>query len=129
MIRDEVLFPHDENGNTLWHMYQEGADLNVIYEIEFSILFEDEQHTRHCALYLLQEEQKITLSEYENDEQELEWQIKIYVSMLPIYTEIIDLEAWFSKIAAQFRGQYEGWGCVVNMFDQPMTEYQSDLEK
>lgn len=114
MTRDYQQFPDDDNGNVLWQMAQDGDDLSVAHEIEYTIAFNVQENAEKCALYLLQEEQKISLF---NDEDEGEWFITAYIYMEPDYADIVDLEEWFSKIAAQFSGEYDGWGCMAYVYD------------
>ena len=112
MTRDFEQFPDDENGNVLWQMAEDGDDLTEAHEIEFSIAFQSEEQAQKCALYLLKEEQKISLFEDEEADT-VEWIITIYVYMEPEYSDIVDLEEWFTKIATQYDGEYDGWGCMA----------------
>ena len=61
MSRDYQQFPDDDNGNVLWQMAEDGDDLTVAHEIEYSISFKSQETAEKCALFLLQEEQKISL--------------------------------------------------------------------
>ena len=126
MSRDYNQFPDDENGNVLWQMHQDGDDLQEAHEIEISIAFADEAQADRCALHLLKEEQKISLFQDE-DSDTLEWIITIYVYMEPAYEDIVDLEQWFSKIAAQFQGEYDGWGCMAYVYDDELDDEESSL--
>lgn len=126
MSRDYNQFPDDENGNVLWQMHQDGDDLQEAHEIEFSLVFCDEEQADRCALYLLKEEQKISLFQDE-ESATLEWIITIYVYMEPTYEDIVDLEQWFSKIAAEFQGEYDGWGCMAYVYDDELDEEESSL--
>ncbi|RKG29391.1 ribonuclease E inhibitor RraB [Acinetobacter tianfuensis] len=114
MSRDYKQFPDDDNGNVLWQMHEDGDDLTEAHEIEYSIAFSSEEKADQCAIYLLKEEQKITLFE---DEDSNEWVVTIYVYMEPEYEDIVDLEEWFTKIAGQFEGEYDGWGCMAYVYD------------
>lgn len=126
MSRDYNQFPDDENGNVLWQMHQDGDDLQEAHEIEFAIAFADEAQADRCALHLLKEEQKISLFQDEESDT-LEWIITIYVYMEPAYEDIVDLEQWFSKIAAQFQGEYDGWGCMAYVYDDELDDEESSL--
>lgn len=61
MTRDYEQFPDDDNGNVLWQMAEDGDDLTELHEIEFSIAFQDQKNAEQCALYLLYQEQKVSL--------------------------------------------------------------------
>ncbi|WP_407305350.1 ribonuclease E inhibitor RraB [Acinetobacter sp.] len=121
MTRDFEKFPNDENGNVLWQMAEDGDDLTEAHEIEFSIAFQTQEQAEKCALYLLKEEQKISLFEDEEADT-LEWIITIYVYMEPDYSDIVDIEEWFTKIAEQHGGEYDGWGCMAYVYDDEDLE-------
>lgn len=121
MTRDFKQFPDDENGNVLWQMAEDGDDLTEAHEIEFSIAFQSQEDVEKCALYLLKEEQKISLFEDEEADS-LEWIITVYVYMEPEHSDIVDLEEWFTKIAEQHNGEYDGWGCMAYVYDDEELE-------
>lgn len=125
MTRDFKLYPDDDNGNVLWQMHQDGDDLTEAHEIEYSIAFTSQEHAEKCALFLLQEEQKISLFvDEENDT--AEWILTIYVYMEPEYSDIVDLEEWFTKIAEQHNGEYDGWGCMAYIYDDEEDEEEKN---
>ncbi|WP_432209457.1 ribonuclease E inhibitor RraB [Acinetobacter variabilis] len=125
MARDYDKFPDDENGHVLWQMYQDGDDLEDDHEIEFSIAFNSEEQADRCALHLLKEEQKISL--YQDEESDtLEWTITIHVYMQPTYENIVDLEQWFTRIAAEFQGEYDGWGCMAYVYDDEVDPEEGE---
>lgn len=121
MTRNFEQFPDDDNGNVLWQMAEDGDDLTEANEIEFSIAFQTEEQAEKCALYLLKEEQKISMFE-DDDSDTAEWVITIYVYMEPEYSDIVDLEEWFGKIAEQHGGEYDGWGCMAYVYDDEDVE-------
>ncbi|QSG85253.1 ribonuclease E inhibitor RraB [Acinetobacter indicus] len=121
MSRDYEQFPDDDNGNVLWQMHEDGDDLDEAHEIEYSIAFTDQEQAERCALFLLNEEQKISLFQ-DDDSGVTEWIITIYVYMEPAYADIVDLEEWFTKIANQFQGAYDGWGCMAYVYDDEDEE-------
>ena len=122
MTRNYELYPDDDNGNVLWQMHTDGDDLTEPHEIEYSIAFKSEEQADQCALYLLKEEQKISLFE-DTEGESSEWIITIYVYMEPEHSDIVDLEEWFTKIAEQHGGEYDGWGCMAYVYDD---EYEED---
>ena len=121
MTRNYELYPDDDNGNVLWQMHTDGDDLTEPHEIEYSLAFKSEVQADQCALYLLKEEQKISLFE-DTDGEKSEWIITIYVYMEPEHSDIVDLEEWFSKIAEQHGGEYDGWGCMAYVYDDEDEE-------
>ena len=116
MTRNYELYPDDDNGNVLWQMHTDGDDLTEPHEIEYSIAFKSEEQADQCALYLLKEEQKISIFE-DTEGESSEWIITIYVYMEPEHSDIVDLEEWFTKIAEQHGGEYDGWGCMAYVYD------------
>lgn len=121
MTRNYELYPDDDNGNVLWQMHTDGDDLTEPHEIEYSIAFKSEEQADQCALYLLKEEQKISLFE-DTEGESSEWIITIYVYMEPEHSDIVDLEEWFTKIAEQHGGEYDGWGCMAYVYDDEDEE-------
>ncbi len=115
MTRDYNQYPDDDNGNLLWEMYEDGDDLNEPHEIEFSIVFKTLELAEKCALHLLQQEQKISL--FQETEGSQLWVLNAHVNMIPEYQDIQDLEEWFTRIATEFQGEYDGWGCMTYLYD------------
>ncbi|WP_111858223.1 ribonuclease E inhibitor RraB [Acinetobacter sp. CFCC 10889] len=127
MTRDFEQFPDDDNGNLLWQMQEDGDDLNEIHEIEFSMYFKTQELAEKCALHLLLEEQKVSM--YLDEEIEpSEWVITVFVNLLPEYADIVDLEEWFTKIATEFNGEYDGWGCTTYVFDDAFDDEFTEEE-
>ena len=116
MTRNYELFPDDDNGDVLWQMHEDGDDLTELHDIEYSIAFSSQEQAERCALYLLHEEQKITLFADEEVEP-AEWIVTIFVNMEPEYADVVDLEEWFTEIAEKFGGEYDGWGCMTYVYD------------
>ena len=127
MTRNYELYPDDDNGNVLWQMHTDGDDLTEPHEIEYSIAFKSEEQADQCALYLLKEEQKISLFE-DTEGESSEWIITIYVYMEPEHSDIVDLEEWFTKIAEQHGGEYDGWGCMAYVYDDEDEEDDDEDE-
>ena len=126
MTRDYQKFPDNDNGNVLWQMYEDGNDLDEPHEVEFSIVFTTQQQAEQCALHLLHQEQKVSLfQEDEQSEGSSLWVLNIHVSMMPEYEDIVDLEEWLGKIAQQFGGEYDGWGCMSYVYEYDEDEIES----
>lgn len=125
MTRDLERFPEDDNGNVLWQMHQDGDDLEEMHQIEFSIVFTDQQKLEQCALHLLHQEQKVSFFE-EDEESASAWVLSIHVEMIPDYVDILDLEEWVMNVAEQFGGEYDGWGCMAYVYDDEEEELEDD---
>ncbi|WP_111891270.1 ribonuclease E inhibitor RraB [Acinetobacter sp. MB5] len=124
MTRDYQQFPDDENGNLLWQMVEDGSDLTEPYEVEFSMAFEQQEQAEKCALHLLHQEQKVSLyQEDQHSDQENLWILNVHINMILEHQDVVDLEEWFTKIAKEYDGEYDGWGCMSYVF-----EYEEDEE-
>lgn len=118
MTRDYEQFPDNDNGNVLWQMVEDGNDLTEPHEVEFSIVFEKQEQVEKCALHLLHQEQKISLyqEELHSDGSDM-WVLNIHINMMLEYNDIADLEEWMTRIAQEFDGEYDGWGCMSYIYD------------
>ena len=38
--------------------------------------------------------------------------------MIPEYADIEELEEWITRIAQDFEGEYDGWGCMSYIYDE-----------
>ncbi len=112
MTRDPDLYPADENGDVLWQMVEEGDDLSLPREVDFSVLFPTEEAALAFAVHLLQNEQKVSMGPYEDDE-EMPWQVQAHPFMLPTHGNISGFEALLGTDAAGHGGRNDGWGCMA----------------
>lgn len=112
MNRDFELFPDDENGDVLWQMVEEGDNLSVPREVDFSVIFPSEEMALQFAVHMLKEEQKVSMNPYEEDE-EMPWQVQVHPFMLPTHENISGFEGLLEEDAASFGGRSDGWGCEV----------------
>jgi len=115
MTRDYEQFPEDDNGNVLWQMYEDGDDLGEPHQVEFSIVFKNQEKLEQAALHLLRQEQQVS---FFNDEDGDDWVLTVHVEMIPEHGDVVDLEQWFTSIAEQFEGEYDGWGCMAYIYDE-----------
>lgn len=123
MIRDLEKFPNDDNGDVLWQMHEDGDDLSEVHEIEYTLVFTEQEKAEQCALHLLHEEQRISLYQDDNEETgSIEWILVVYIHMEPEHEDIVDLEQWLGKIAESFAGEYDGWGCMAYVYDAAEDE-------
>lgn len=127
MTRDYEQFPDDDNGNVLWQMYEDGDDLGEPHQVEFAIVFKDQEKLEQAALHLLRQEQQVSFFNDEDTADE-EWVLTVHVEMIPEYADIVDLEEWFNGIAEQFDGEYDGWGCMAYVYDEDFDEDDLDDE-
>ncbi len=111
MKRDFEHFPDDENGDVLWRMKENGDNLSVEREIDFSVIFPTEDAALEFAVHLLKNDQKVSFSAYpEHDE--LPWQVQAHPFMAPTHEAITGYEAQLGKDAARLGGRNDGWGSM-----------------
>ena len=115
--RDYSVFPDDENGDVLWQMHQYGDDLTVSREIDFSVIFPTKDAAFKFAFSLLENEQKVSFSPYEENTT-FPWQIQIHPVMVPSHKNISHYEHLLGKDAARFDGINDGWGCLQQDSDE-----------
>lgn len=69
MNRDFEVYPNNENGDTLWRMADDGDDLSIPREVDFSVIFRTEGEALKFAVHLLKNDLKVSFSSYkEHDE-------------------------------------------------------------
>ena len=112
MARDYKQFPDDENGDILWDMGQSGDDLAKPREVDFSVIFPSEEAALKFAVHLLRNDQKVSFSEYEGND-ELPWQVQAHPVMVPSHENIAGYEDQLGRDAEPFGGRNDGWGCFA----------------
>jgi len=106
MIQD---FPHDETGELLRLMQEQGDDLSVSRDIDFFLIFDlKDQALAFASQADLGPEFRVGTSHYEKTSK---WQVRLTVPMVPVYAEIVILEKQVARLGREFGGQPDGWGC------------------
>lgn len=111
MERDVNRFPDDVNGDALWEMHNNGDDLSRPREIEFAVLFRNEQEALKFAETLLINRQKILLSD-NGENNNYPFEIVVFVYMEAGYEEITGYQDLLEMHATKFNGVGDGWGCL-----------------
>ncbi|HBS63901.1 MULTISPECIES: ribonuclease E inhibitor RraB [Stenotrophomonas] len=111
MTRDVALYPEDENGDVLWNMLQDGDDLTIPREVDFALIFPTEDVAIAFAVHLLRNEQKVSFSAYEENE-DFPWQVVVHPLMIPTYQNIAGFEGLLVSEAVSYSGKVDGWGCM-----------------
>lgn len=111
MTRDYDEFPDDENGQVLWNLWRSGDRLKKPREIDFSVIFPNEEVAMTFAIHLLRNGQKVSYGPYEGND-EMPWQVQVHPVMIPRHRTITEFEAQLASDAAALGGRNEGWGCV-----------------
>jgi len=112
MTSHQATFPDDENGDVLRQMAEQGDNLEIPREIDFSVIFPTEEAALKFAVVLLRNGQKVSFSEYEEHD-ELPWQVQAHAYMVPSHDNISGYEGLLGEEAAPFAGQNDGWGCEI----------------
>jgi 23S rRNA U2552 (ribose-2'-O)-methylase RlmE/FtsJ len=69
MIRDLRQFPDDENGDVLWNMHSDGDNLTTPREVDFSVIFPNEEAALQFSVHMLKNEQKVSFKAYEGHDE------------------------------------------------------------
>jgi hypothetical protein len=119
MIRDPAKFPSDENGEVLWRLAQNGDDLSIARDIDFSLDFQTEQSALDCGMFLFKAEFKIQLDPPLADEPDSPWTVQVIPYMVPSHAEIGHLEGYLGDVARHYGGDCTGWGCMQQVGGEP----------
>jgi hypothetical protein len=111
MKRDANEFPDDVNGDALWAMKNNGDDLSKPREIEFTVIFSDEEDALKFGETLLTNRQKILLSD-NKENKDYPFEIIVFVYMEATYDEIVGYQELLEMHATKYNGCGDGWGCL-----------------
>jgi hypothetical protein len=107
MTRDLILFPENEIGNTLWQMQENGDDLLSEREVEFSVLFPNQELALKFGQVLLENNQKLSFTPYEANDQ-LPWEITAYPQMPLTYENVTSYQSLLVSSAEPLKGKFDG---------------------
>lgn len=111
MSRDLSLFPQDNIGNFLWELEQSGGDLEVPREVEFSVLFPSQTLALQFGQLLLENNQKLSFTPFEDDEA-YPWEITAYPEMSLSHENISAYQELLEASCAPLNGKFDGFYCV-----------------
>lgn len=111
MNRDLTLFPSDSTGDTLWKMQQDGIDLEISREIEFSVLFPSQELALQFGQLLLENNQKLSFTPFPDNEA-LPWEITAYPEMSLNYENISAYQELLETSSATLQGKFDGFYCL-----------------
>lgn len=102
-------FPHDETGELLRLMQEQGDDLSLPRPVDFFLIFDaKDQALAFASQADLGPEFSISTARYEKTSK---WQATLTVPMAPVYAEIVMLEKQVARLGREHGGQPDGWGC------------------
>ncbi|MCC4621648.1 ribonuclease E inhibitor RraB [Xanthomonas cassavae CFBP 4642] len=108
MQRDPVLYPNDDNGDTLWHIARQGVDLTKPREIDFSVVFPAKESALEFCVAMLRCEQKVRCRYYEQNTA-FPMDVTVYPTMVPTYRGIVAFEQELALHATPLAGHNDGW--------------------
>lgn len=111
MDRDLNLFPDDNIGDALWRMQQEGDDLTKEREIEFSVIFPNQELALKFGQLLLENNQKLSFCPYEDDI-DYPWEITAYPEIVASYENISAYQELLMTSSEPLLGKFDSWYCV-----------------
>lgn len=111
MDRDLTLFPNDNIGDSLWQMKEAGDDLEIIREVEFSVLFPSQALALQFGQLLLENSQKLSCTPFQENEA-LPWEITAYPEMSLNYESISAYQELLVINSEQFQGEFDGFYCL-----------------
>ena len=109
--RDLTIFPNDELGDKLWQLLLQGIDLNLPVEVEFSMLFPSKEKALAFGAVLLENNQKLSFSTFEQHETHT-FEITAYPEMPLTYQNIEGYQSLLVGNAIEHNGIYDGWFSV-----------------
>jgi len=103
-------FPHDETGELLRLMQEQGDDLAVARDIDFFLIFDTKEQAESFSRRTdLGPEFRVRTGHYEKTSK---WQVALTVHMAPVYAELMILEKQVARLGRDHGGQPDGWGCA-----------------
>ncbi|MFZ6818494.1 ribonuclease E inhibitor RraB [Undibacterium sp. Ji22W] len=103
-------FPNDENGKVLRQMKRNGDNLSIARNIDFTIVFPDENAAKTFAAHFQELNHEVSI-ENSNCVAELPWDVLVVKNMVPIHSAITDFENLLQNLAEKHGGRNDGWGC------------------
>jgi hypothetical protein len=100
----------EENEDVLQRMRTNGKDLSQARDINFSVVFPDENTANRFAYQLATESCSVDVRK-SGCVEELPWDVTVTRQMVPRNEDIAEFEAFLEDIATSYSGRNDGWGC------------------
>jgi len=113
MSRDPNKFPEDENGEVLWRMHSSGDDLSKIREVDFSVVFHEEQEALEFSTAILCAGHKVQLGRCMDQSDGRTWDVTVSTHMAPTHMQVTEFEQFLADTASAHGGCNDGWGCFA----------------
>jgi len=109
--RDYSVFPEGSIGDALWEMLAAGDDLAQEREVEFSMIFPNQELALKFGQLLLENNQKLSFCPFEGDK-ENPWEITAYPYISATHENIQAYQELLVTSAEPLQGKFDGWYCV-----------------
>ena len=105
-----LTFPADENGDVLRRMQEDGDDLSIARDIDFTVVFPS-QATAESFAKKYNELGYTTRVKESSTALDLPWDVVVVKKMKPAHDSISEFERVLEVDAAPSGGRNDGWGC------------------
>lgn len=119
-----MKYPGDANGDALRRMEAEGDDLTRPRNIEFTVVFPNENTATQFADYFRALGCAVS-AELAGTVQDFPWDIIVVRHMVPSHEEIGTFEDSLQQVADTLGGHNDGWGCFSERPSSSSTSYTS----
>ena len=103
--------PNDANGDALRRMEDAGDDLTRPRNIDFTVVFPDEDGAKQFANELHARGYETSV-EFTKADEEFPWDVVVVKHMIPTHEGIGAFENLLEHAASSFGGHNDGWGCL-----------------
>jgi hypothetical protein len=104
--------PDDQDGDVLRQMRSAGDSLQAARDIDFSVIFVDEQSAVAFCERTWGGGLKLSYRRSDVDEA-CPWDVTVVRNMVPDHAEILRMQDRLQSIAEGLNGQNDGWGCFT----------------
>jgi len=105
-----MIYSDDDNGDVLRRMESHGDDLARPRDIDFTVVFPDENSAR---MFSSRFERLYKVSvDFTETAEALPWDVLVVKHMKPEHQEIGDFERVLQGEAEPLGGRNDGWGCI-----------------
>jgi hypothetical protein len=112
-----MTFPDDATGDVLRRMEAKGDNLSRPRDIDFTVVFPDEDSAQQFAHRFSDLGYAAFVSLTETAEG-LPWDVRVVKQMAPRYEDIVAFQDSLQNVADSLGGQNDGWGCFSGK-DEP----------
>ena len=106
-----MKYPDDATGDALRRMEAQGDDLTRPRNIEFTVVFPNENAAKQFADYFCTLGYAAS-AELTGSVQDFPWDVIVVKHMVPSQEEIGAFEDSIQRVAVTYGGHNDGWGCL-----------------